>query len=68
MVARVCQIPRRRQAGIRAPRGGRAANDRVEQPSFSACDAHQTSLAEVDARSLPVRLRHGAVRLLTPFL
>lgn len=30
--------------------------------------AHETTLAEVDARSLPVRLRDGAARLLTPFL
>lgn len=30
--------------------------------------AHQTSLSEVDARSLPVRLRDGAARLLTPYL
>jgi cardiolipin synthase len=30
--------------------------------------ARQTSLAEVDARSLPVRLRDGAARLLTPYL
>ncbi len=30
--------------------------------------SHQTSLAEVDARSLPVRLRDGAARLLTPYL
>jgi cardiolipin synthase len=30
--------------------------------------SHQTTLAEVDARSLPVRLRDGAARLLTPFL
>lgn len=30
--------------------------------------SHQTTLTEVDARSLPVRLRDGAARLLTPFL
>lgn len=30
--------------------------------------SHQTTLAEVDGRSLPVRLRDGAARLLTPFL
>jgi cardiolipin synthase A/B len=30
--------------------------------------AHQTSLEEVDSRSLPVRLRDGAARLLTPYL
>ena len=30
--------------------------------------SHETTLAEVDARSLPVRLRDGAARLLTPFL
>jgi cardiolipin synthase len=30
--------------------------------------ARQTSLAEVDGRSLPVKLRDGAARLLTPFL
>lgn len=30
--------------------------------------SRETSLAEVDARSLPVRLRDGAARLLTPFL
>ena len=30
--------------------------------------ARQTTLAEVDARSLPVRLRDGIARLLTPFL
>jgi cardiolipin synthase len=30
--------------------------------------SRQTTLAEVDARSLPVRLRDGAARLLTPFL
>jgi len=30
--------------------------------------SHQTSLAEMDARSLPVRLRDGTARLLTPFL
>jgi cardiolipin synthase A/B len=30
--------------------------------------SHETSLAEVDARKLPVRLRDGAARLLTPFL
>jgi cardiolipin synthase len=30
--------------------------------------ARPTSLAEVDARSLPVKLRDGAARLLTPFL
>lgn len=30
--------------------------------------AHPTSLAEVDARSLPVRLRDGVARLFTPFL
>ena len=30
--------------------------------------AHQTSLAEVDARSVAVRLRDGAARLLTPYL
>lgn len=30
--------------------------------------ARQTTLAEVDSRSLPVRLRDGAARLLTPFL
>ena len=29
--------------------------------------AHETTLAEVDARSLPGRLRDGAARLLTPF-
>lgn len=31
-------------------------------------DARQTSLAEVDARSIPVRLRDGVARLLTPYL
>jgi cardiolipin synthase len=30
--------------------------------------SRQTTLAEVDARSLPVRLRDGVARLLTPFL
>jgi len=30
--------------------------------------ARETTLAEVDGRSLPVRLRDGAARLLTPFL
>jgi cardiolipin synthase len=30
--------------------------------------SRETTLAEVDARSLPVRLRDGAARLLTPFL
>jgi cardiolipin synthase len=30
--------------------------------------SHETSLAEADARSLPVRLRDGAARLFTPFL
>jgi cardiolipin synthase len=30
--------------------------------------ARETTLAEVDSRSLPVRLRDGAARLLTPFL
>jgi cardiolipin synthase A/B len=30
--------------------------------------SQQTTLAQVDARSLPVRLRDGAARLLTPFL
>jgi len=30
--------------------------------------SHETTLEEVDARSLPVRLRDGAARLLTPFL
>jgi cardiolipin synthase A/B len=30
--------------------------------------SRETSLAEVDSRSLPVRLRDGAARLLTPFL
>lgn len=30
--------------------------------------SRQTTLAEVDARSLPVRLRDGAARLLTPFM
>jgi cardiolipin synthase A/B len=30
--------------------------------------SHPTTLAEVDARSLPVKLRDGAARLLTPFL
>lgn len=30
--------------------------------------SHQTSLAEVDGRSLPVRLRDGAARLLSPYL
>lgn len=29
---------------------------------------HETTLAEVDARSLPVRLRDGAARLFTPML
>jgi cardiolipin synthase len=31
-------------------------------------EAHQTSLAEVDARPLPIRVRDGAARLLSPFL
>lgn len=30
--------------------------------------SHETTLEEVDARSLPVRLRDGTARLLTPFL
>jgi cardiolipin synthase len=30
--------------------------------------AHQVTLAEVDARSLPTRLRDGVARLLTPYL
>ncbi len=30
--------------------------------------SHETSLAEVDARSLPVRLRDGVARLFTPYL
>lgn len=30
--------------------------------------SHQTTLAEVDGRCLPLRLRDGAARLLTPFL
>jgi cardiolipin synthase len=30
--------------------------------------SHQTTLAEVDARSLPVRVRDGVARLFTPFL
>jgi cardiolipin synthase len=30
--------------------------------------SHQTSMAEVDSRSLPVRLRDGAARLLSPYL
>jgi cardiolipin synthase len=30
--------------------------------------AHQVTLAEVDARPLPARLRDGLARLLTPYL
>jgi cardiolipin synthase len=30
--------------------------------------SHGTSLCEMDARSLPVRLRDGVARLLTPYL
>ena len=44
------------------------ANDLVRLFEAKRGAAHEVTLKEADARSLPVRLRDGVARLLTPFL